>query len=475
MIKGLFDILDRIRNDFHATFVEHWSSLAISGTYTNGNTTLFNTLSDYFITHDLQSSLTYFIGVNSCPISDFLDDIQENDTWRITINKEVLIREEREGAHSNFFYNRDDFFLWGSKANPFDEDHPFNIYSPIRIIVKDIGCNFGGPNIFIHNQQECVVSFGGYDHPLPTHQDIMDIIHVVAEKPFCIHVDRHLITFGEPERLIPNDFLKNSAKILLCCLVHEVQKDEKVILRGVRRLDMLLCGDGDVSVSLAFNNELLDAVRWVYGENERRDLRLKLLLERITLDIDLSKSLLVGLPYVLANSLQQAKERYSFIVYERNDSYQKELKDLLKDLKSLTDLYSNKVRSLLSNLLRDVLAAFILVGITLFSKTEEIARLWDNELIRYVFMAFGCYFVISAAFQSITDFYDIRRSEKEFDYWKNVSRAYMTREDFKAHKSNTLKKRATGTTTIYVFILLCYFAIASVCFNFPCIWNKIMN
>ncbi len=106
----------------------------------------------------------------------------------------------------------------------------------------------------------------------------------------------------------------------------------------------------------------------------------------------------------------------------------KELKDLLKDLKSLSDLYSNKVRSLLSNLLRDVLAAFILVGITLFSKATELLKLFENKLIQYVFIAFGGYFIISAIFQMITDFYDIRRSSKEFDYWKNVSREYMSQK-----------------------------------------------
>jgi hypothetical protein len=305
--------------------------------------------------------------------------------------------------------------------------------------------------------------------------DVRDIVHVVTEQPFCIHVDRHLITFGKPEKLIPNDFLKNSAKTLLCCLVHEIQKDDKVILRGVRRLDMLLCGDEDVSVSLTFNNELLAAVRWVYGESERRDLRLKLLLERITLDIDLSKPLLVGLPYVLGNSLQQAKERYSFITYERKDSYQKELKDLLKDLKSLSDLYSNKVRSLLSNLLRDVLAAFILVGITLFSKTAEISNLFENKLIGYVFIAFGWYFIASAGFQMATDFFDMRRSRKEFDYWKNVSREYMSPNDFESHKSKTLNKRKNGTVSLYLIIVLCYIAVSFVCFNFPCIWERIIR
>ena len=92
-----------------------------------------------------------------------------------------------------------------------------------------------------------------------------------------------------------------------------------------------------------------------------------------------------------------------------------------------------------------------------------------------MFIAFGGYFIISAIFQMITDFYDIRRSSKEFDYWKNVSREYMSQKDFETHKSKTLNKRARGSIIIYLIIVACYIVIAFVCFNFPCIWNKIVN
>ena len=476
MLSGIFRVLDKIKHNFQTTYAENWGYLTISGEYKNEDKSLFNELYEICAENYIQSSLTFFIGANNCTIDDFVNDIQNNDVWKININKEVLVRKKQEGGfYLNFFYSQEDFSKWNLKANPFEEVHPFNTYSPIKIVVKDIDCCFGGPNILVCNQNNSDSTFAESNAQFPTNEDILDIVHIVTEQPFYIHLEKHLITFGYPEKLIPNGFLKNSAKILLCCLVNEIQKDDKVILRGVRRLDMILCGDTNISIGLKFNDELLEAVHWVYGEKERRELRLKLLLERITLDIDLSKPLLAGLQYVLENSLQQARERYSYIVYERKDSYQKELKDLLKDLKSLSDLYSNKVRSLLSNLLRDVLAAFILVGITLFSKATEISQLFENKLIKYVFIAFGGYFIVSAAFQMIIDFSDIRRSSKEFDYWKNVSREYMSHKDFKLHKSKTLTKRARGTIFIYLVIVTCYIAIAYLCFNFPCIWKAIIN
>ncbi len=92
-----------------------------------------------------------------------------------------------------------------------------------------------------------------------------------------------------------------------------------------------------------------------------------------------------------------------------------------------------------------------------------------------MFVAFGCYFITSAIFQMITDIFDMRRSRREFDYWKNVSREYMSRNDFENHKKETLNKRRCGTITIYVIIVLGYIAISFVCFRFPDIWDKIIN
>jgi hypothetical protein len=269
---------------------------------------------------------------------------------------------------------------------------------------------------------------------------------------------------------------RNSILILLASLCNEIYDNGEIILRGYRRIKIKLGNDySGNEVSAEYQENLANAVKWVYQSTERCDLRLKLLLERITLDIDYSLPYFQGLFNVIKEATNQAKERYSFIIYDRKDLYQKELKDLLKDLKTLSELYSNKLRSLLGNLLRDVLATFILVGITLFSKTTEITKLFENKLIKYVFIAFGVYFIVSAIFQLITDVFDVYRSNKEFDYWKNISREYMPQKDFEEHKSKTLTKRARGTMIIYAIVVIFYLAIAFACFKFPCIWGKIMN
>ncbi len=475
MFAILFDKIGYIKGIANI-FNESWGNLTLEGIYESQNLSYFEEIDAEFESLKIQTSISYYIGqTKSKSTQEFIADIQQNDTWKININKNVLLNKNIDGKIYNFFYSQEKLICWIKNTNPFTEDYPFNNKS-ICVIVNGLDDSFGGCNLIFcgpnHNN-----SFNGETIVWENYDEtrILDSVHIISNSKFIIKPLNHYLSFGKVNE-ISKYFFRNSILVLLASLSSEIYENGNIILRGYRRIQIEIGIDyiGD-EISVEYQEQLANAVKWVYQTTERCDLRLKLLLERITLDIDYSLPYIQGLFSIIQETTVQAKERYSFIIYDRKDLYQKELKDLLKDLKSLSDLYSNKLRSLLSNLLRDVLAAFILIGITLFSKVTEINSLFKNKLIDYIFIAFALYFALSAIFQSIVDFYDVRRSRKEFDYWKNVTKEYMSTADFKNHTSNTINKRATGTTIIYVIIVMCYFLIALVCYNFPYIWAKIMD
>lgn len=216
-------------------------------------------------------------------------------------------------------------------------------------------------------------------------------------------------------------------------------------------------------------------MQWVYETGERADLRLKLLLERITLDVDFNESYPHALCFIIKGAFTQAKERYSFITYERKDKYDKELKDLLNDTKKLCDSYSSKIRGVLSNLLRDVLAAFIMIGITQLSKVSDLQQLKDNNLIKYVFIAFGWYFIVSAVFQLVIDALDVVRSYKELKYWKQLTKEYMIKSEYDSHIKATVLKRLWWSAPFYVVLILVYIGIGICCFYLPKLLNMILQ
>lgn len=475
MFTELFDKLCYIEkisnNDF---FVENWGHISFTGIYDSQNTSYFTELYDELVKLNIEGAISYYIGTVKKDLDVFIEEIYKDDCWKININKNVLINTEIYEVKYNFFYSSLKLIDWIKGSNPFSIDFPLNNIKSIHIVVNGVVNNFGGGNFTVCNSDfDCSNKpefnlWENYDENL-----ILDSLHTIGNSKLIVKPLNHYVFFGKIDE-VSNFFYKNSILILLASLSNDLYEEGTIILRGYRRIPLSLGLDYiGTEISAEYQEKLANAVKWIYQSTERCDLRLKLLLERITLDIDYSLPFIQGLFPIIHDATNQAKERYSFIIYDRKDLYQKELKDLLKDLKSISELYSNKLRSLLSNLLRDVLAAFILVGITLFSKTTEITQLFENKLIKYVFVAFGAYFIISAIFQATIDSFDIDRSNKEFDYWKNISREYMSQKEFISHKSNTLNKRMIGTIIIYIIVFLCYIGIGVICFNFSDIWTKI--
>jgi len=175
---------------------------------------------------------------------------------------------------------------------------------------------------------------------------------------------------------------------------------------------------------------------------------------------------------LIAMRLEQAKERYNFVILERRDQYVKELNSLLKDVKSQSELHATKIRNLLSNLLRDVLAAIVLVGFTLFSKVSDIVQLNESHLLVYIFTGLGIYYIVSIALQATIDLVDVWTSKQEMFYWENVTKELIPAGDFKKHVANSLRSRVCGFSIIYPIIAFIYLVLAVACFLFPNYWKQ---
>lgn len=252
--------------------------------------------------------------------------------------------------------------------------------------------------------------------------------------------------------------------------------DEKVIIRGVRRIEQTRSWTDSATIDLKdYHDTLLKTIRWVYDADSRYELRHKLLMDRITLDIPVNGSISDGLAKVITDASEQAVERYHFAIYDRGTQYQKELRDLLKDIRILSDSYSSKVRSVISNLSRDVLAGLLTVGVTLFSKYPEMNRLSDQGILAFVFKAYGVYYICSIIIQAVVDWIDLSDSEHEFDHWKDSAREYLTEEEFQKHKKETVGKRKTKTIWQYSVVGVLYIGLSGFCFCASGIWSNITD
>jgi hypothetical protein len=470
--NNLFDCLKQLET-ISKDSNESWINLTFVGLYNSIYKDIFISINLELDRLKIGSSLNLFINDTYIEnISDFIEDIQPSERWKVSINKSVLQNNhDANDIYYNFFFNQKELINWIKSSDPFAEDHPFNKRKYL-IIVFELKSSFGGPNFIVSNNTSIIeeVDWDQYDESL-----INDTVHIISNSIFLIKPHCHYISFGE-ENQISRYFYRNSILVLLASLCNEIYSTGEIILKGYRRISLSIgidyCG---TEISSTYQNLLVNAVKWIYQKNERCDLRLKLFLERVTLDIDYKIPYIQGLYLIIENATIQAKERYSFIIYDRKDLFQKELKDLLKDIKSLTDSFSTKVRGLLGNFLRDVLAAFVLIGITLFSKVSDIKSLFANGLIKYVFLAFGVYYIFSSIIQLAVDSFDIIRSCKEFSYWKLITREYMSKEEFLNHRRKTLNPRLVGSCILYFIIFILYIGVGIICINLPHIWPQLIK
>lgn len=452
---------------------ESWSSLTLSGEYSGGySKSYFSQLYDSFNDVGISNAITLYLDSDPYSIDEFIESLSTRDNWRIHINKTVWLNKlDANGIVHTFFLFKNEFLNWAKDTDPFMPDNPFN-ENRTHIYVLDLEESFGGPNFYVNNSDDTENWIS--DINLSTAL-IESTIRIRCHEEFVIAPQKHIVTIG---RVTDNSkyFYRNSISVLLSSLCDEVLSDKIIIIRGHRILRIQLGGDHFSKDELYdYQKTLISIVRWVFDNDENCSVKKNLFTDRISIDLENDVTLYDGIKNWLPDIEYQIKEQYRFILLDRKAEYQSELKDILNDIKGITDAFSDKIRSILSNLLRDVLAALVLVGITLFSQIEDLKKLSENNLINYVFYAFGIYFLASIILQVIFDSMDINKSIKDLEYWKSITHNYISKSQFDVYKKETLGKRFKYMVIYYIIIVLLYVGISITCFNYSSICAKLIT
>ena len=468
MYSKLFNKIQNIA-DISTNSEETWVSLSLSGQYRDKHSkSLFSELLEVLDNMGKAGCITFRMGNNILLIDEFIDSLVDGTVWSVNINKQSFMGNG--GIITNFFFDINFFRQWADTTDPFSSNNPFNGHV-CKIAVNGLQSPFGGPNFAVFGN-----SYDGSDDSELKYNDdyLKSTLRQFTETKREIHPKNHYVSYGSvDENSYP--FYRNSLMCLSVALCDELYED-KVVLRGIRRLEFDLQLPSFVNDQMEHAQEsLFEAFSWVYSDDSRYELRHKLLIDRLTLDIPLNQSYFDGIITLISHALRQASERYNYAFFERSSEYQKELQQFLKELHGLCDSYSTKVRSLLGSFLRDALAGFLTVAITLFARVRDLETLDSKNFLTYVFCAYGIYLLISCLFQVIVDWRDLCLSEKEIDYWKTASREYMCEQDFENHKKGTVIKRKNWAIRQYIYVAILYIALAFFSYHVPNLWDKLSS
>ncbi|MDR1500910.1 MAG: hypothetical protein LBT43_00450 [Prevotella sp.] len=470
MLQNIFKQIDKIIHN-GGGFSEVWGNLTISIDYYPLLQEDVRSLHEQLDTYN--NLLLPQVSVDS----DFID-IEEIEDYTgshftIAINKTNL--KTVDDYNIQFFYSIEYFEDWLKKISPFNKLQ----YSKIKIIVNELNISCGGTKLLITGDYNEV--FDSQEETLPSNSLISNHVLIPNGRNLSHNAHEYLITFINKKKSKPQTKYYEFSLIYSCAVLCGTFVNEldgySVVMQGVKRIKVPLYND-KTKVDLKLSLLLKAVVEWIYQDNDNAkiDIRRKLFLDRITLDIDYEQPLLNGLSLIAQNAFEQAKERYSFVMLERRDAYAKELTALLKDLKQQSELYSSKLRSFLSSLTRDVLAGIFLVGFTLFTKFTEIEILSQHEgLINIIFKGLAIYFMASALMQMITDISDVILSKRELNHWGKCTSETIPKKELDGHIKKSLNPRLWTTSIIYLLLIFLYGVIAFVAWHFPEIWNNILK
>lgn len=384
-----------------------------------------------------------------------LESFDQPGTWKLSLNKERIIGLlPATDACDILFISPEAFTAWASSLTP-TQLGGCDFNKPVRIFVKGIKTIFGGPNITVSCTEIEPPEDQKPVNSMPDEKSVRKVLHVISDQRILLNPQATALTWGDIKNPLAAPFRRLSALTLALSISQDVYMQDgqiRVVIRGARRVDTTLSSPQDDEISDIELEHLSNAVEWVYAERE--ETRHKLLSDRISLDIKDDQSFVAGLKNHIVNALKQAKERYGFVILDRKDTYHKELRDIMKDVRTQADLFAAKVRDLINNLLRDTLAVLFLIVISLmgrvnFSEIEKISKTFE---IQAFFKILSIYFITSATLQIISSWKDLSLSSKESSSWQDLTREYVTHETFEEHYETPLEKRKR---TFFIAMFAC--------------------
>ena len=395
------------------------------------------------------------------------DDSYLNNPWRFILAKTRIaaLLPARIEENTVLFLSEQGFCGWLEVLDPLSIEGGYNpdFSRTTTIRVAGLKESFGGPELWV-----LPVDAGLPPEPsesgLPDSVEIHGLVHVVSTSGnLRINPRGWALTWGSFDTPCAKELARLSCIVLSCCLVHEIKRDDdqslSITIRGGKTHKLPLWNTNSVLNWLPLMTQLLEAVKWVYSE--RAETRLRLIMDRLALDLNNGECLLASLQQYLAFALRQARDSYGFVILERKDAYFKEMRELMKDMKSQADLYAGKVRDLVSSLVRDTLGVVVFLAFSFVGKFDQqhLHDLLDSNELGLFLKVLAVYLFLSLVLQLVAHLRDDHLSRVEGENWVHVLQNYTGSEDKKERFLAPLAQRratlhfAMGISAVFYAIL----------------------
>ena len=290
---------------------------------------------------------------------------------------------------------------------------------------------------------------------IPSSTDIKAQTHFVGQAETICEPLNYRLPIDLEVCALTQPFYNAYEQLLGVALSKEFLGSNDIVISGIKRLNMKLVDEGhccDLS-QLAI---LESVVSWVY--EERIQVRLLLVMDRVSLDLVDNTFLIPSVYAHLANALDQAKDKYEFVIKDRKEAHAKELSDFQKDIKSATDGYSKSTNDLVSGLFKDALSAIFFLAIMLFSRLIGKEELLDSENVHWLFKILAGYLLVSPLIRIYFERQSLILALSDLSHWKDTTRNHISHKDV----SDLIDSRTAPYKCLYrkAMLLVIFFSTA---------------
>lgn len=377
-----------------------------------------------------------------------LDLINDGSTfwpsgWSLTFSKERLFADQAQ-VKKIVFASTVSFHSWASQLTPLHPD-ALKLRYKTEILVQGLDCTFGGAHLRIAPlRSEAHQDVSSYFVSLPDENAVRKVNHIISNTDLLLSAETIFLSWGDRDHAAAAPFKRLAYAVMALALAQDVyctEGDIFVAIRGIRKVTLPLLSNPAETVSSGQLDKLADATNWVY--QERTETRLQLLVDRLTLDMAPTNSLVSNLTEHLDLALRQAEDSYAFVIIDRKDAYYKEMRELMKDMKAQSDHYATKTRDMVTALLRDFLGVLVFIAFAFIGKFDQkqLKEVLDSQELGLFLKFLSCYLAISFFLQVAAVMRDDVLTHREANKWLDVLRNYTSSKDNQDNFQNPIQIR----------------------------------
>lgn len=397
--------------------------------------------------------------------SDLTSARLDGEAWVVFLGKGELASSLNYRADENkyLFLSMVGFNKWVEKYDPFlfEKSSQLKFDSKVTIIIVGLESAFGNENVWFipYGTEPSSISFNETD--FPTSSDVYNLVRTNSSDGIRLCPEFFSITWGEYRFESSLPLVRKLSEVMVSCLAQEIKRVDGrylVTIRGAKKVNLELSSPV-ASVSHRDFDNIMNAVRWVYSE--RAETRLQLITDRLSIDSNAEKCFLINAIENIDFALLQAKDSYAFVILDRKDAYFKELREIMKDMKSQADLYAAKVRDLIGALARDVLGVLLFVSMSFVGKFDraQIKGLLASDEAGLMLKCISIYLFISCFATLAIHWRDATLSYRESRTWLTILQQYSSRDDRTQRFIEPLTSRlltliVAGSFTALIYIIL---------------------